>query len=58
MQTALAALSADYATLLSRHGALHSAMYDRSRLDLNVSAADRQPSASEPGVLSGEVVDR
>ncbi|MCX5051307.1 MULTISPECIES: hypothetical protein [unclassified Streptomyces] len=37
------------ATLLSRHGALHSAMYDRSRLDLNVSAADRQPSASEPG---------
>ncbi|WP_371574355.1 glycoside hydrolase N-terminal domain-containing protein [Streptomyces sp. NBC_01314] len=47
LHTELAALSADYATLLSRHGALHSAMYDRSRLDLNVSAADRQLSTGE-----------
>ncbi|SPF02742.1 glycosyl hydrolase family 95 catalytic domain-containing protein [Streptomyces sp. MA5143a] len=47
LHTALAALTADYATLLSRHRALHSAMYDRSSLDLNVSAADRQLSTSE-----------
>jgi alpha-L-fucosidase 2 len=47
LHSALAALDADYATLLSGHTALHSAMYDRSSLDLNVSAADRQLSTSE-----------
>ncbi|MBP2705890.1 glycoside hydrolase N-terminal domain-containing protein [Microbispora sp. RL4-1S] len=47
LHTALAALSADYAALLARHTALHTPLYDRSRLDLNVSAADRQLSTSE-----------
>ncbi|TDC64687.1 lectin [Micromonospora sp. KC207] len=47
LHAALATLSADYAALRGRHVALHSAMYDRSRLDLNVSAADRQLSTSE-----------
>ncbi|MFI5794549.1 glycosyl hydrolase family 95 catalytic domain-containing protein [Streptomyces sp. NPDC051677] len=47
LQTALAALGADYATLLSRHSTLHAAMYDRSSLDLAVSAADRQLSTTE-----------
>ncbi len=47
LQTALAALTADYATLLGRHAPLHQAMYDGSTLDLNVSAADRQLSTSE-----------
>lgn len=47
LQAALAALSADYATLLGRHTPKHQAMYDRSSLDLNVSAADRQLSTSE-----------
>ncbi len=46
LHTALAALSADYSALRNRHVPLHSAMYDRSRLDLNVSAADRQLSTS------------
>ena len=35
LHAALAAVSADYGTLRNRHVALHSAMYDRSRLDLN-----------------------
>ncbi|TDB70867.1 RICIN domain-containing protein [Micromonospora sp. KC721] len=47
LHAALAALSADYSALRSRHVALHSAMYDRSRLDLNVSATDRRLSTSE-----------
>ncbi|MFI1092682.1 glycosyl hydrolase family 95 catalytic domain-containing protein [Streptomyces sp. NPDC020917] len=47
LQTALASLTADYATLLGRHAPLHQAMYDRSTIDLNVSAADRQMSTSD-----------
>ncbi|MEW1648588.1 RICIN domain-containing protein [Streptomyces sp. NPDC091219] len=47
LQTALAALTADYATLLGRHAPKHQAMYDRSSIDLNVSAADRQLATSE-----------
>ncbi|WP_230394935.1 glycosyl hydrolase family 95 catalytic domain-containing protein [Plantactinospora alkalitolerans] len=47
LHAALATLSTDYSSLRGRHVALHSAMYDRSRLDLNVSAADRQLSTSE-----------
>ncbi|MCL8017220.1 RICIN domain-containing protein [Streptomyces sp. AS02] len=47
LHTALAALTADYATLLGRHTPSHQAMYDRSSLDLNVSTADRQLSTSE-----------
>lgn len=43
----LAALGADYSALSSRHTAIHTAVYDRSRLDLNVSDADRRLSASE-----------
>lgn len=45
--TQLAALGTDYAALLSRHTALHTPVYDRSGLDLNVPAADRQLSVSE-----------
>jgi hypothetical protein len=47
LQAALAALVADYATLQGRHAAAHQAMYDRSRIDLGVSAADRQLSTSQ-----------
>lgn len=47
LQTALAALTADYATLLGRHAPRHKTMYDRSSIDLNVSAADRQLATSE-----------
>ena len=47
LHAALATLSTDYAELRGRHVTLHSAMYDRSRLDLNVSAADRRLSTSE-----------
>ncbi|MDQ0936539.1 glycosyl hydrolase family 95 catalytic domain-containing protein [Streptomyces turgidiscabies] len=47
LQTALAALTADYATLLGRHAVPHQAMYDRSTLDLNVPTADRQLPTSE-----------
>ncbi|MFF9808345.1 glycoside hydrolase N-terminal domain-containing protein [Streptomyces coeruleorubidus] len=43
----LAALGTDYATLRSAHTALHTELYDRSRLDLNVSDADRRLSVSE-----------
>ncbi|MEJ2852310.1 MULTISPECIES: glycosyl hydrolase family 95 catalytic domain-containing protein [unclassified Saccharothrix] len=43
----LAALGADYAALRTRNTAIHTVMYDRSRLDLNVSAADRRLSTSE-----------
>ncbi|MCX5264834.1 RICIN domain-containing protein [Streptomyces sp. NBC_00199] len=46
LQTVLAGLTADYATLLGRHTPRHQAMYDRSSIDLNVSAADRQLSTS------------
>lgn len=47
LQTALAALTAAYATLLGRHAVPHQAMYDRSTLDLNVPTADRQLPTSE-----------
>ncbi|MFJ8113974.1 glycosyl hydrolase family 95 catalytic domain-containing protein [Streptomyces sp. NPDC096132] len=47
LQTALAGLTADYATLLGLHAPRHQAMYDRSSIDLNVSAADRQLPTSE-----------
>jgi hypothetical protein len=47
LHAALAAIGADYAALRSRHTALHTEMYDRSRLDLNVSDADRKLSTSE-----------
>ncbi|MGC0342417.1 glycosyl hydrolase family 95 catalytic domain-containing protein [Streptomyces sp. SLBN-8D4] len=47
LQTALAALTADYATLLGRHAPKHQVMYDRSSIDLNVSAADRRLATSE-----------
>ena len=47
LQAALAALPADYAVLLGRHVPPHQAMYDRSGIDLGVSAADRQLSTSE-----------
>ncbi|GII81995.1 lectin [Sphaerisporangium rufum] len=47
LHTALAALPADYLALRVRHVALHGPQYERSRLDLNVSAADRQLSTSE-----------
>lgn len=43
----LAALGTDYAALRSRHTTVHTELYDRSRLDLNVSTADRQLSTSE-----------
>ncbi|NKE63619.1 lectin [Lentzea sp. PSKA42] len=47
LHAALAAIGADYAALRSRHTAIHTEMYDRSRLDLNVSDADRKLSTSE-----------
>jgi alpha-L-fucosidase 2 len=47
LQTALAALPGDYATLLGRHAPQHQAMYDRSSIDLGVSTADRQLSTSQ-----------
>ncbi|MEV4827821.1 glycosyl hydrolase family 95 catalytic domain-containing protein [Micromonospora sp. CA-248260] len=47
LQAALAALPADYAVLLGRHVPPHQAMYDRSGIDLGVSAADRQLSTSQ-----------
>ncbi|MEU4449310.1 RICIN domain-containing protein [Actinosynnema sp. NPDC050801] len=43
----LAALAADYPALRSRHTAIHTEVYDRSRLDLNVSDADRRLSTGE-----------
>jgi alpha-L-fucosidase 2 len=47
VHAALAAVDTDYTALRSRHTAVHTAWYDRSRLDLNVSAADRRLSVSE-----------
>ncbi|WNZ10792.1 glycosyl hydrolase family 95 catalytic domain-containing protein [Streptomyces sp. 11x1] len=47
LETALAGLTADYATLLGRHAPKHQAMYDRSSIDLDVSAADRRLATSE-----------
>ncbi|MDR3034789.1 MAG: glycoside hydrolase family 95 protein, partial [Kitasatospora sp.] len=47
LQAALAALPADYPTLLGRHAPLHQALFDSSSLDLGVSAADRQLSTGE-----------
>lgn len=47
LHAALAAVDTDYTALRSRHIAVHTAWYDRSRLDLNVSAADRGLSVSE-----------
>jgi hypothetical protein len=43
----LAALGTDYTALRSRHTALHTELYDRSRLDLDVPAADRRLPVSE-----------
>lgn len=42
----LAELEADYAALLARHTAIHSELYDRSRLDLDVPEADRRLSTT------------
>ena len=47
LRTALAAVPADYATLLARHTPDHRALFDGSTLDLGVPAADRLLSASE-----------
>ncbi len=47
LHAALAAVGTDYTALRSRHTAIHTAWYDRSRLDLDVSAADRSLSVSE-----------
>ncbi|KJK43013.1 lectin, partial [Lentzea aerocolonigenes] len=47
LHAALATIGTDYAALLSRHTAIHTEIYDRSRLDLNVSDADRRLSTSE-----------
>ncbi|MEV6544134.1 glycoside hydrolase N-terminal domain-containing protein [Streptomyces sp. NPDC051665] len=43
----LAALDTDYSTLLSRHAAIHTELYDRSRLDLSVTAPDRRLTTTE-----------
>ncbi|MFD9120841.1 RICIN domain-containing protein [Streptomyces bottropensis] len=43
----LAGLGTDYTALRSAHSAVHTELYDRSRLDLNVSDADRKLSVSE-----------
>ncbi|GAB3805764.1 glycosyl hydrolase family 95 catalytic domain-containing protein [Micromonospora zhanjiangensis] len=42
LHAALAALAADYPTLLAPHVARHAPLYDRSRLDLRISPTDRQ----------------
>ncbi|RAG86668.1 lectin [Streptacidiphilus pinicola] len=47
LQTALARLTADYATLLTRHSPLHAAMFNRSSIDLDVPAADRALATSD-----------
>ncbi|MGW6932988.1 glycosyl hydrolase family 95 catalytic domain-containing protein [Lentzea sp. NPDC054927] len=47
LHAALAAIGLDYAALRSRHTTIHTEMYDRSRLDLTVSDADRKLSTSE-----------
>lgn len=47
LHTALAALSADYTTLLARHTPEHRALFDGSSLDLNVSDTDRKLSTGE-----------
>lgn len=47
LHAVLASLTTDYAALRTRHTAIHTETYDRSRLDLNVSAADRTLSTSE-----------
>jgi alpha-L-fucosidase 2 len=46
LHAALAAITDDYLALRSRHTAIHTGLYDRSRLDLNVPAADRLLSTS------------
>ncbi|PIM67797.1 lectin [Streptomyces sp. JV178] len=56
LHTRLAALGTDYAALRARHTALHTALYDRSRLDLNVPDADRRLSVSE--LLARQNADR
>ncbi|WP_158853522.1 glycosyl hydrolase family 95 catalytic domain-containing protein [Saccharothrix deserti] len=47
LHAALAAITGDYPALRFRHTAIHTGMYDRSRLDLKVSDADRRLSTSE-----------
>jgi len=44
LQSRLAAMTADYATLLNRHVSAHSAIMNRVSLDLGASAADRAKS--------------
>jgi alpha-L-fucosidase 2 len=43
----LAALAADYVTLLRRHMAVHTPMYERAELDLGVAADERAQSVGE-----------
>ncbi|WP_405617632.1 glycosyl hydrolase family 95 catalytic domain-containing protein [Streptomyces sp. NBC_00076] len=47
LHAGLAALDSDYEVLLARHTEIHSELYDRSRLDLNVPEADRRRSTTE-----------
>ncbi|MFF0158613.1 glycoside hydrolase N-terminal domain-containing protein [Streptomyces sp. NPDC005263] len=47
LHAGLATLEADYGVLLARHTRIHSELYDRSRLDLNVPEADRRLSTTE-----------
>lgn len=56
LHTQLAALAPDYDALLARHTAVHSALYDRSRLRLDVPEADRRLSTSE--LLARQNADR
>lgn len=58
LHTQLAALGTDYVTLRSRHTTLHTGLYDRSRLDLNVPAADRQLSLSDSELIARQNADR
>ncbi|GGY20448.1 glycosyl hydrolase family 95 catalytic domain-containing protein [Streptomyces djakartensis] len=62
----LAALEADYRVLLERHSAIHTELYDRSRLDLRIPEADRRLPVSEllerqkaaPGVIDPALLER
>ncbi|WP_128382349.1 glycosyl hydrolase family 95 catalytic domain-containing protein [Streptomyces cavernae] len=47
LHAGLAALEDDYEALLGRHTEIHSELYDRSRLDLNVPEADRRLPTTE-----------
>ncbi|OAH14613.1 glycosyl hydrolase family 95 catalytic domain-containing protein [Streptomyces jeddahensis] len=56
LHTGLAALEGDYEALLRRHTEIHSELYDRSRLVMNVPEADRQLSATE--LIARQKADR